>query len=260
MKKLFVIAIVIVAFCATSFAQFTISRVKFGIQASPTFGWLNTSDNSIKGNGTNTGLKLGVTADYFFLENYAISTGLGFGFNQGGKLIHETGGNYLKKSTLSDTRLNQGKKPLSDKVNIRYHLQYLELPFSLKLRTQQFGYLRFIAEAPIITLGFLTQAKGDITDPDAGKYPNSPFLKENIKPDVNKLALSWGFGAGVQYDISPSTAAIAGIYYQKGFTDVTHDGTATKALSTADPNIFVDKPENSKGTLNNIVLRIGIIF
>jgi hypothetical protein len=224
-------------------AQVSISRVKFGIQASPTFSWISTSDNTIKGNGLNTGLRLGVTADYYFLENYAISTGLGFAFNQGGKLIHDEGGNFLSKSTtLSDTRL----KSLSSGVTIRYHAQYLEVPIGLKLRTQQFGYLRAFAEAPVFTVGIKTQARGDIEDPI-----HKTFLKEDIKADVNSIAMSWGFGGGVQYDLSPSTAIIAGLYFQKGFTDVTRDGDAKKTSG---------KEENSKGTIGNITLRIGIVF
>ncbi len=255
MKKL-ILATLSIIFCASiTTAQMSISRIKFGIQASPTIGWVSTNDTKINGNGVNTGFKLGVIADYYFNENYAISTGLGFGFNHGGKLIHDIGGNFLTKSTLTETRLNQGDNALSDGVNIRYHINYLEVPFSLKLRTQQFGYLRYFAEAPIITLGFLTKATGDIEDPDKNKFPESPYLKENIKADVGPFAISWGFGGGILYDISPSTAAIAGIYFQKGIFDVAKDGDALKKFADG-----TTQPEKSKATLGNIVLRLGIIF
>ena len=248
-KNLFTIIIIFTFLCNIQ-AQVSISRVKFGVQASPNISWLSTNDNNIKGNGVNTGFKLGVTADYYFLENYAISTGIGFAFNQGGKIIHEEGGNFLTKSTLSDPKLNTGTKPLADGVKIRYHVQYFEVPIGLKLRTQQFGYLRAFAEAPVFTLGFKTKAIGDVSDPIVGD-----FLKENIKQDVNGIALSWGFGGGVQYDLSPSTAVIAGLYFQKGFTDVTKDGTAKKITA-----ITGEKAETSKATLGNITLRIGIVF
>ena len=249
-KSLFTVLTTFIFLCNIQ-AQVSISKVKFGVQASPNISWMGTNDNNIKGNGINTGLKLGVTADYYFLENYAISTGLGFAFNQGGKIIHDEGGNFLTKSTLSDSRLNQDTKSLAPGVKIRYHVQYLEVPFGLKLRTQQFGYLRAFAEAPMFTVGIATKAIGDIYDP----VLTTPFLKENIKPDVNKLAMSWGFGGGVQYDVSQSTALIAGLYFQKGFTDVTKDGNAKKVTATA-----VEKDETSKATLGNITLRLGIVF
>lgn len=248
-KNLFTL-IIIFSFLCNIQAQVSISRVKFGVQASPNISWLSTNDNKIKGNGANTGFKLGVTADYYFLENYAISTGIGFSFNQGGKIIHEEGGNFLTKSTLSDPKLNKDVASLAPGVKIRYHVQYFEVPIGLKLRTQQFGYLRAFAEAPVVTLGFKTKATGDISDPIVGD-----FVKENIKQDVNGLALSWGFGGGVQYDLSPSTALIVGLYFQKGFTDVTKDGDAQKITTNTGP-----KSETSKGTLGNVTLRVGVVF
>jgi hypothetical protein len=254
MKKIF-FSLILLSFSMIAVAQSNfVNRAKFGVQASPTYSWLKTTDTKIKGNGQNLGFKLGVTLDYFFSENYAITSGLGFAFNQGGKLAHETGGNFLTKSTLSDSRLNKGLKPLSNNVNIRYHVQYLEVPIGLKLRTQQFGYLRYYAEAPMFTVGVKTQGKGDIYD-DA--YTESPFLKENIKEDVGLFNFSWGFGAGVNYDISPSTSAVAGIYFQKGMLDVTRDGNAQKALTPSDP---APVDENSKATLGVVTLRVGIIF
>ena len=248
-KNIFIILTMFIFLCNIQ-AQVSISRVKFGVQVSPNISWMGTNDNNIKGNGINTGLRLGVIADYYFLENYALSTGLGFAFNQGGKIIHDEGGNFLTKSTLSNSKLNQDVNSLAPGVKIRYHIQYLEVPFGLKLRTQQFGYLRAFAEAPMFTVGIATKAIGDVYDPILGD-----FLKENIKPDVNKLAASWGFGGGVQYDVSQSTALIAGLYFQKGFTDVTKDGNAKKVTATAG-----EKAETSKGTLGNVTLRIGIIF
>jgi hypothetical protein len=227
------------------------SRFKFGIQASPTFSWLATDAQKIRGNGFNTGLKLGATADYYFLENYALSTGIGFGFNHGGQLLHEIGGNFLANSELSEDRYNTPNgKPLPDLVKIRYHVQYVEIPFALKMRTQQFGYVRIFAQAPIITLGWRTQARGDVT---AEKIN---LKKENIKPDVNPLLFTWGVGGGVEYDISPSTSLVGGLYFNRNMIDVTRnknnysieDGTPDK----------VD--EDSKAVLNAITLRLGIIF
>ena len=50
---------------------------------------------------------------------------------------------------------------LPDGVNLKYHIQYLEIPFGLKLRTKEFGYLRYFAEIPIFSLGFKLQARGE---------------------------------------------------------------------------------------------------
>lgn len=242
----------VIVFCLTEIKAQRVAwtRFKFGVQASPSFTWMKTDDLKIRSNGFNTGLKLGATADYYFLENYALSTGVGFGFNHGGKLFHEVGGNFLANSSLSDNRYNTSNgKPLPDEVGIRYHLQYIEVPFALKMRTQPFGYLRVFAHAPMLTIGWVSQARGDVS---AEKIS---LKKENIKPDVNKLALSWGIGGGVEYDVSPSTAIVAGLYYQRIFTDITRDKgnyNLTNANEKSD--------EDSKAVLNGLTIRLGIIF
>jgi Outer membrane protein beta-barrel domain len=255
LKKIFIFFLL--SLPIATFAQLSINRVKFGIQASPTLGWMRTDDNTIKGNGTNLGLKLGVTTDYYFAENYAFTSGLGFSLNQGGKIIHETGGNFLPSSKLSDDRLNKkDTKSLQDNVSIRYHIQYIEIPFGMKFRTQQFGHLRYFAEAPIFTAGIASQVRGDIYNSGLGEN----YLKEDIKADTRKLAFSWGFGAGVNYDISTTTSAVVGLYYQKGMVDVTKNSGAYKSVNTATPNVYTKESESSKATIGTLTLHLGIIF
>ena len=62
------------------------NRLRFGVQASPSWSWLSTNDNKLEGVSSNWGVKLGVLGEYYFAENYAIASGLGFGFNQGGSI------------------------------------------------------------------------------------------------------------------------------------------------------------------------------
>jgi opacity protein-like surface antigen len=222
---------------------------RFGFQMSPSFSWMQTSDNKINANGTNLGLKLGVLGEFYFRQNYAIIGGLGFSFNSGGTLKHDIGGNFWPDSDLSNPDLNSEPNSLQDGVNLKYGIQYVEIPFGLKMRTQEFGYLRYFAEIPVITLGVRTQARGDIS-----ANGNNNTEKENIKDDVNLFNLSWGLGGGVEFSLNESTSLIAGLFYQNGFTDITND-SANKY------NGLSDTPrENSKGTIGSITLRIGVMF
>lgn len=255
MKFRIFLSIVLLSVTLNADAQRVVwSRFKFGIQASPTMSWLKTDNQKIRSNGFNLGLKLGATADYYFLENYALSTGIGFGFNHGGKLSHEIGGNFLANSILSDARYNTKGKPLPDQVKIRYHIQYVEIPLALKMRTQQFGYMRYFAQAPIINLGWRTQARGDVY---AEKFD---LKKENIKQDVNPLAISWGFGGGLEYDVSPSTSIVGGLYFQKGFFDTTKNKNNYSIEELSSQVFGPEMKEDSKAILNAITLRIGVIF
>ncbi len=244
MKKIVLILTFFSVMTTIGFSQLDFDfdkELRLGFQLSPSFSWMTTDDNLINGNGTNLGLKLGMMSEYYFRENYAIVSGLNFAFNQGGTLRHEQGGNFWPKSELSDLALNE----LPDGVNLKYHIQYLEIPFGLKMRTREFGYLRYFAEIPLFSLGFKLQARGDVEGTSSLDRE-----RENITEDVNLFNLTWGFGGGIQYALSENTALIAGIIYRQGFTDVTDDA-ALKADMTR---------ENSKATINSITIRFGFLF
>ena len=159
--------------------------------------------------------------------------------------MHNQGGNFWPKSELSLEDLNTTNDALPNGVNLKYNLQYVEIPFGIKLRTNEFGYIRYYAELPVFTLGFLTQARGDIL---SAQEKNTE--EENIKKDVNFLNVSWGLGAGIEYTINSNTALVGGLHFSSGFADFTDDA-AVKNDGTA---------EDSKGTTNVITVRIGVFF
>lgn len=251
MKKIVVVALFFSFSLSTGFAQ---NDFRFGFQASPSFTWMNTNDNQINGNGTNLGFKLGVVAENYFQERYALTFGLGFAFNHGGTLRHSQGGDYWANSELNNVAEYHTLQP---EVNLKYGLQYLEIPVGFKMTTQEFGYFRFFAHIPVFTLGILTQAKGDISGPNV----NTPIEDLDIKKDVNFITLSWGLGGGVEYSIGENTSLIGGISFQNSFIDITKDKNAKKfvydELSGA---VIEEEAEDSKGNLGGITINIGIMF
>ncbi|MEL6143471.1 MAG: outer membrane beta-barrel protein, partial [Bacteroidota bacterium] len=144
---------------ATLYAQPGQGDLRLGFQLSPTFSWMNTNDNLINSDGTNLGLKTGLLAEFFFQENYSISTGLNFHFNAGGTLFYEDSYETIDiwndgVDIVSDTSFSGG-------TAFKYGLQFLEIPLGLTLRTREFGYLRYYVR-PAVTLGILTQSRGEV--------------------------------------------------------------------------------------------------
>lgn len=233
MKKIFAIAICCLAFQAMVFSQN--GDLRLGFQVSPMFSFMSTSDNKINGNGTNLGLKLGMMGEYYFKDNYAFVGGLGFSFNSGGTLRYEQ-----FSDTWQNSELPAGvSPPFPGGTNLKYSLQYVEIPFGLKFKTREFGYIRYYAEMPIFTLSFRSQARGTVT------FTNVNEDKIDIKKEVLPLALSWGAGGGIEYSVSDGTSIVAGISYQNQFTDATKDY----------------KPDvTSKAKITNIVIRLGVMF
>ncbi|MFK8105289.1 MAG: outer membrane beta-barrel protein [Saprospiraceae bacterium] len=221
------------------------NNFRFGFQASPTFSWMSSNDNKINGTGSNLGGKLGVMAEYYFdaEQKYAFVSGLGFAFNQGGKLKHDVGGNYWPDSDLSLPGLDS----LQAGATLHYKLQYVEIPLGLRMNTRYFGSIRYYAELPIFTIGLLTAARGDIIG------TNNDTEKENIRKDVAFFNMSWGFGGGAEYEISEGTTLIGGLFYNQSFIDLTSDDAVKYSGSGSES-------EDSKGSFGTLTVRLGVMF
>jgi len=222
------------------------SAFRFGFQLSPNFTWMSNNENNINGNGSNLGLKVGMIGEKFLSEqdNYLLTFGVGFAFNQGGTLRHDIGGDFWTNA-LDET---DPLRTLPDGVNLKYGIQYIELPIGLKMRTQEFGYLRYYVE-PALTLGIKTQARGSIEG--AGGVSAEDI---DIKKDVGFLNLSLGIGAGVEYSIGENLSLVGGLAFQSGFTDVSSNDGQQKADGQAPVK------EDSKAKINSLTVRIGVMF
>jgi Outer membrane protein beta-barrel domain len=222
----------------------------FGFQLSPTFSWMSSDSKFAQSVGTPLGLKLGILAEKRFADNYALTTGIGFQFNTGGGLRHDYSGTFWTDSysdfnpqpTASDTFLPG--------TLLKYNLQFLEIPVGLRMRTQEFGYIRYFME-PLLTLGIRTQARGSIVG--STKFDQE---KINIKEAVNAINFSWGFGAGAEYTISQNTVIVGGLYYNRGFVDMTSDSDSKISRVSGGTRIA----EDSKSVVSNITIRLGVMF
>ena len=228
--------------------------LRIGFQTSPLISWISNNDNLILKNGGSFGVKLGTTADIYFRDNYSFTTGINLSFHEGGEFQYEIGGSYLPESDLTDPLLQDGDKPMSDGTRIRYSLQYLEIPLGLKIRSKEIGYVRYFVEAPIFNFAFLTRGRGTI------QTNGLKYEQENIYKDLSVVNLFWGFGAGIEYSISENNALVGGIYYQNGLLDFTRDKGHTAIDNPTFNPPYLRQKEDSRATVNNLVLKIGIIF
>ena len=158
--------------------------------------------------------------------------------------MFEYGGSYWKNSNLG-SELDS----LPDGVKLKYGLQFVEIPLYLKMRTREFGYMRYFIE-PGIMMGFRSQARGSIT----GRGIGDQAKEFDIRRDVNALNLAWGLTGGFEYSLTETTSLVGGLGFQVGFADITEDkGTIF------DPKRG-NQLENSKGKVSAITLKIGLLF
>lgn len=249
MKKIVIVTGILCLFIQAVQAQVEFEDVRFGFQLSPTFSWMNADVTTINSTGANLGIKLGMTGEYYFRENYALTGGIGFAFNSGGALLFDNPGIYWNETDLPpalDTISGTNTK-------LRYNLQYVEIPIGLKLRTNEFGYVRYFLE-PAITIGINSKARGELSGPDSNLAQEDE--KYDIRREVNALNLSWGMSAGLEYAISQGLSLIGGLGFQSGFTDATTDSNGNQEF---DPQRGV-RDEESKATINTFIIRLGIMF
>ncbi len=218
MKKVFILLFVILI-VNIGVAQ----KVRFGLQFSPIVSWMKPNVTTIESEKPSFGFNYGIVLDNNFTDHYSFSTGVLIN-NYGGKL------RYIDKIpefiTADSTYLN-----LDSGAIVTYKLQFIEIPISMKFKTNEIGYITYFMRAglnPQIKVG----AKGDVTQEN--------ISGANIKKEVNFLNLSYHIGGGIEYSLGENTAFLVEVIYSNGFLDVTSD--------------------KNKVVLNNVALRLGILF
>lgn len=215
-KYLFIAALML--FSNSLFAQ----RTSFSIVLDPQISWLRTELDEVKHDGIVFGFNGGLVLDRYFTENYAFSTGISL-WQTGGKLLFTEG---------AEIDFRDGSETLPPNTSMTYKLQYLTVPLSLKLNSNQIGYFSFFAQVGLNN-HFSVGKRGTVESLD---------LKRVGIPDEIKLySMSYFFGGGLEYSLGGNTSLLTGIYFTSGFLDIT----------TSD---------DYRATLNGLSLRIGVRF
>jgi len=156
--------------------------------------------------------------DRFFAENYALTTGL---------TINTTGGKLEYKDGV--TMEIGGTNDLDLKyTDVTYRLKYIEVPFGLKLFTNEFNRSRYYGQ-----FGLYSQFNIKTNDGN-GKSMND---------EVNFFDMGYHLGGGMEYSLGGDTYLLVGLLYNNGFLDVTSNSQT-----------------DDKTHLNRLVIQFGIVF
>lgn len=211
MRRLFITSVLLGALLALN-GQ---SNIKFSVHADPQFAWLSSDEDKLVPDGSIFHLQTGLSMDLFFDKNYAFA--LGFGINNlGGDLRYTDSTMFVSKGDSIFVMPGQ---------TVKHNLQYLDIPIGLKLKTEELGYGTFFLQIgfnPMININAFATEKG------------GSFEKENIRESTNLFNLGYHVGIGIEYRLGGSTAAIGGIRWTSGLTDVTDSDKANitmKAIS-----------------------------
>lgn len=202
--------LLIVLFLAAKVTNAQDQKFHFGLKIVPSMTWLKPDNKGVERDGRRIGFGYGIQTEFRFQENYAIASGV--------QVTYRGGNLRTKDSLVNNSELVQKNR-----------LQYVEVPFGLKMKTNEFGKTRYFGQFGF-SPGFNIAAKADNNFED----------DIDIQEDVNLFNLNMIVGAGVEYTLSGSTVLMGGIEFNNGFLDVFKD--------------------SRKAATNYLGLNIGVLF
>lgn len=228
MKKVYAILGLLLISTASAYGQD--KSVRFGIKMSPNFGWINPDTKELKNDGVRFGYTFGLMGDFMIgaNQNYAFSTGL-FLNNVGGKSTFPVG----------DQNLSTESK-----------YQYIELPLTLKLKTNEIGYMTYYGQIGF-GAAFNISAKSDFDTYDAVTGKVIRNTDEDIMDKTNLFKASLIVGAGLEFNFSGNTSAMVGITYNNGFTNILKDQEVPDSAGNT---------KTLKAKQNYLELSLGVYF
>ncbi|MFI5218900.1 MAG: porin family protein [Bacteroidia bacterium] len=220
MKKIILFWVVLISLNNQLFAQ----KLHFGLGVTPSMAWLHPGSDDIEGDGSKFGFNYGLITEFAITENYAFATGITID-SKGGKLRTK---DEIPFTIPPDTNL------ITDFVYYDFNLRYIDVPLTLKMKTNQIGSIRYYGQFGLAP-GFLIGAKGTFKG-------GQTLIKDDVdvKDDVNNINVSLVIGLGLEYNLSGNTNLLVGIVYKNGFSDV------------------IDS--SSKANVNSLGLNIGVLF
>jgi hypothetical protein len=140
---------------------------------------------------------------------------------------------------------------------VEYRLQYFEIPFGLKLRSDELPMgLRIFGQIGV-SAAFNISKKADyeIT------YIDNSGVQRTARGDREKIVgtgvapvlMEMNLGAGVEYPITDKLSFYTGLFFNNGFAP---DVTNPKQFDLGYTGKFTD----ANTRLNNFALRIGLLF
>ena len=217
MKKIILVLVICSLTFSNLFAQEDSKKFHFGLGVTPSLAWLHPGSDNLAGDGSKIGFNYGLITEFGFTDNYAFATGLTVD-HKGGKLRTKEEGIFARPD---DTTLIIGF------ANYDYNIRYIEIPVTLKMKTNPIGYIRYYGQFGVAP-GFLIGAKGK------EKYDDVLLLdNEDAKDRINNFNISLVIGLGIEYNLSGNTNLLLGAVYKNGFSDVINDGLNLEGKANA---------------------------
>ncbi len=199
----------------------------FGLKAAPQIAWIKPNVDIYTGNGVKAGFSWGFISEFNFTENHSIASGFNMLFN-GGKLT-------FPEVQDGDTGT----------MNRNYFLKYIEIPLTLKMRTNPINGMRYFGRIGLGTAFKIGSKKTDEFIASDGTTISS------VKSNYDKVTFareSLIVGLGAEYEINNGPKLGVELTFNNGFTNI------LKSKNTTDPSV------QEKAVPNFFEMAVSVLF
>ena len=214
----------------------------FGFKLGPGFDWTGSTTGAAVNEGLRTGFGVGVVAEYYFADNYAIVTGVNVNMNRG---------HY----SFLNGRMTTDSVPELETYTVdrMYKATIYEVPLMLKMMTNELGNLPLRAYAQVgAGVGYAQRVK--VMDDNSGNYAAS-------NKEYSNLRASLKIGAGAQYALDESTRVFAGVYFSHDFLNNINSIAPNHYKFYFDGDDKIGERETKLNMLQNrFGVEVGVLF
>ena len=203
MKKNLLFIGLMMAMSLTASAQY--KGFSFGFKVGPSFDWTGSKTGAAINQRTKTGFDVGLVAEYYFAENYAIVTGVNVDFVNGQYTFDDK--RNVSVDTINDFQLGT--------VDRKFKTTIYEIPLMLKLVTPELGNLPLRAYAQVGGAFGYTQRVKVMDSFSLGGLKDDAYRATD--GEYNPFHASLRIGAGAEYTLLETTRVFAGIYFSHDF-------------------------------------------
>lgn len=254
-------------------------KVQAGLVLGSSINFTQPETNLISRASVGGGVHVGMSLDWHFLDNIALSTGLEFDFDRFRHSYNESVYfEYRDREihTYSDVQDGKSTDGVMLLVERRYRNIYATVPLMLKFQTNYMGYMRyfgkfgmrnsFLMSSRVDNYGVSgdgVEAGGALLNPQA----NAEIEDMRVPGDLSVYRGSIGLSAGAEWNFAGGTCLVGELGYFYGFSNL-HSGDAlvgdkdkNKSIFSyedADPTIRVYRNASARQGL--LMLKVSLLF
>jgi hypothetical protein len=278
MKKIILLTTILLGLNTINLAQDSEAKnFRFGLKGDMSFNWLNPENKrELLNGGVGVGYAWGLQLEFKITNNISFVSGLNM-LSAGYKLNYKDGTSagetrYVLDRNEDFVNISENTNGAYDTTNqTLYTLQnrtlrgnYINIPLSLKMKTNEIGYMTYFGEfgmnLNILTKGKVSKDEG-ITTPVGGAQTG--YIREdlNLTKSMGLVNVGFRIGGGAEYNFSGTTSLFFALHYNHYFLNAIR--TKDDFMQKQDL-LITDKVEyksaGQKAVPGAISLTVGVLF